>query len=147
MASISVFMRLLHFVGLGLALGAATTKLVLLLRSTRDHDFVATYIAVDKPITRLILIGTGLLALSGIAWLLVGYPLQGLLVLKIVLVVIAVAIGGSMGRFIEPRYGRLAPKPGEPATAEFLRVQRQYVLAESLATGLYYIIVIMWIMR
>jgi hypothetical protein len=27
------------------------------------------------------------------------------------------------------------------------RLQRQYLLAESLATGLYYIIVIMWIMR
>ena len=71
MSSISVFMRLFHFVGLGLALGAATTKLVLQLRSIKDQGFVATYLAVDKPITGLILAGTGLLSLSGIAWLLV----------------------------------------------------------------------------
>jgi len=147
MGSFFVFLRLFHFIGLGLALGAATTKLVLQLRSIKDQGFVPAYIAVDKPITGLILAGTGLLALSGIAWLLVGYPLQPLLILKIVLVAVAVGVGASMGRFIEPNYIRLAPKPGEAASAGFLRVQRQYLLAESLATGLYYLIVIIWILR
>lgn len=147
MISFSILVRLVHFIGLGLALGAATTKLVLQLRSTKDQGFVAAYIAVDKPITGLILAGTGLLALSGIVWLLVGYPLQPLLIFKIVLVVLAVGVGASMGRFIEPAYIRLAPKPGEAASAAFVRVQRQYLLAECLATGLYYLIVIIWILR
>lgn len=142
-----IFLRLLHFVGLGLALGAATTKLVLLGRARADRAVLAAFLAVAPAITRLILLGTGLLVVSGIIWLLAGYPLGGLLIAKVILVAIAFVVGGAMARLIEPRFFQLAPKPADSISPEFSRVYRQYLAAEGLATGLYYFIVIVWVLR
>lgn len=146
MATLVLFLRLAHFLGVGLALGSATTKLMLLLKARADHAFVPTYVAVAKPITRLILIGTALLVLSGILWLLIGYPLSSLLVVKIILVVMVFVVGGSMDKLIEPKYYELAPKPSDPVLPEFIRIQKLYQVAEAMATGLYYVIVVMWVL-
>lgn len=147
MTSIGVFLRVVHFLGLGLALGSASLKFLLLLRSRSNPGFVGTYLAVAGQITRLIMIGTGLLVLSGIGWLLLGYPVSALLIVKIVLVAITIVIGASMDKMIEPRFLKLAPKSDGPVSPEFVRVQRQYVLAEALAAGLYFVIVILWVTR
>ena len=147
MATLVLFLRLAHFIGLGLALGAATTKLALLLKSRTDHAFVPTYVAVAGSITRLILVGTALLVLSGIVWFLVGYPLGGLLVVKIILVAMVFVVGGSMDKLVEPKFHTLAPKPGDPVSPEFIRIQKLYLVLEALATGLYYVVVVMWVLR
>lgn len=147
MATIVLFLRLVHYLGLGLALGSATTKLILLLKSRADYAFIPTYVAVAKPITRLILIGTALLVLSGITWLLLGYPLSGLLIVKVILVAMVFVVGGSMDKLIEPKFYKLAPKPNDPVSPELIQIQKLYLVAEALATGLYYVIVVMWVLR
>ena len=53
----------------------------------------------------------------------------------------------TMDKVIEPAFFKLAPKPSAPATPEFARIQKRYLLAESVATGLFYVIVIMWVLR
>ena len=63
-------LTLTHLVGLVLAVGAATVKLVLLLKCCADSALVPTYVKVTKPITRQIVLGMILLTLSGIGWLL-----------------------------------------------------------------------------
>jgi len=40
---------------------------------------------------------------------------------------------------------RLAPADGAPASAEFMKIQRQYLWLETTATGLFYVIVILWL--
>lgn len=146
MDTIDSLLPLVHLLGLGLALGSATTKLTLLLKASRDPGFLPAFIAVTKSITRLILTGTMMLVASGIAWLMIGYPLGGLLTVKLVLVGAMIGLGMTMDKFIEPRFIALAPAPGQSPSAEFLKFQRGYVAVEWLATGLYYAIVALWLL-
>lgn len=109
MASVESFLPIAHLLGSALAFGSATSKLALLLKSRADPTFLPACITATTPITRLILIGTALLILSGIGWLLVGYPMTDLLVIKLVLVGIIIALGASLDKFVEPRFQKLAP--------------------------------------
>lgn len=134
-----------HLIGLALGVGAASTKLLLLLKARADLAFVPVYVQVDRPITRLILSGTLLLILSGIGWLAIGYPLTPKLVTKLVLVVAIIVTGAIMDRVIEPRFRKLAPAQGEPTAPAFTRVQTQYVAMEITATLLFYAVIIYWV--
>jgi len=146
MATVESLLPLLHLLGLGLALGSATAKLTLLWKSGNDLTFLPGYIAAAGPLTRLILTGTALLVLSGITWLVIGYPLGDILIIKLVLVGLIIVLGATMDNVIEPRFRKMAPQPGESPSPEFLSVQKRYLLAETAATGLFYVIVILWVM-
>lgn len=145
MISWSSMLSLAHLVGLALGLGCATAKLSLLMRCKADHAFVPTYIAVSRPVTRLIILGLVLLTLSGIGWLFAGYSLTRLLFLKLVLVGAIWLLGPVIDNLVEPKFVRLAPADGAPASAEFMKIQRQYLWLETTATGLFYVIVILWL--
>jgi hypothetical protein len=129
-----------------LGVGCATAKLTLLLRCKADHSFLPAYIAVAKPVTRLIVLGLALLTLSGVGWLLLGYPFTSLLVVKLVLVGAIWVLGPIIDNVVEPRFQKLAPGAGEPPSHEFIRIQRRYLLLEGTATGLFYVIVVMWML-
>lgn len=146
MISLSSLLSLVHLVGLALAVGCATAKLTLLLRTRTDPAFVPTFLAVARPITRLLILGLALLTLSGIGWLLLGYRFTPWLVTKLVLVGAIWVLGPVIDNVVEPRFRTLAPGPGEPASAAFVLAQRQFVLIEMLATGLFYVIVVMWVL-
>lgn len=146
MSALELLLRLAHLVGLGLAIGSATTKLTLLLKCKANPNFLSNFIAVTKSITRLILTGTALLVLSGIGWLLMGYPLNNLLIIKIVLVGIVIALGTTLDKAVEPKFLRLAPNPGQSPSPEFMRIQNRYLLVEMTATGLFYIILVTWLL-
>lgn len=47
---------------------------------------------------------------------------------------------------VEPKFQRLAPAAGEPAPAEFIRIQAQYLTLEVTATALFYVIILMWVL-
>jgi hypothetical protein len=146
MISLPSILTLAHLIGLALAVGAATAKLRLLLRCKADHTFVPNYIGVARPITRLIILGLALLTLSGVGWLLVGYPLTPLLVVKLVLVGVIWVLGPVIDKVVEPDFRQLAPVSGESATPAFTRIMRRYLLVEAVATGLFYVIVAMWVL-
>lgn len=146
MTSLPSLLSLAHLIGLALAVGCATAKLTLLVRCKADHAFVRTYIAVARPVTRLIILGLALLTLSGVGWLLVGYPLTPLLVVKLVLVVAIWVLGPVIDIVVEPKFRQLAPKPGESASPAFIRIRQLYLLLEVVATGLFYVIVAMWVL-
>lgn len=136
-----------HLLGIALALGAATTKTVLLLRCGADPGFIAAYLALRKLVTRIIIAGLILLVLSGTGFLLVGAPLTGRLVAKLVLVGAIVVLGPVIDNVAEPRYARSAPGPGASVTAEFLGARRLYVGLELTATLLFYVVVAFWTLR
>ena len=146
MITIESLLPLAHLLGLGLALGSATTKLALLLKSRADPVFVPTFIAVTKPITRLILTGTAFLVVSGIGWLLIGYPLSDLLIIKLALVGIIIVLGATLDKLVEPKFLKLAPHPGQSPSPGFIQIQNRYLILETTATGLYYVIVVMWLL-
>jgi hypothetical protein len=146
MPALPSLLKLAHLIGLALAVGAATAKLTLLLKCRSDHAFVPVYVAAVRPITRLIILGLVLLTLSGIGWLLVGYPITALLVVKLVLVAMMWALGPVIDNVVEPKFLKLAPQPGEQASAAFGQAQQHYLLMEVLATGLFYVIVGMWVL-
>ena len=54
MMSLRSILSLAHLIGLALAVGAASVKAALLLRSKADRAFLPTYLAVERPVTRLI---------------------------------------------------------------------------------------------
>lgn len=146
MTSLMPLLRIVHLVGLALGIGGATAKLALQLRCRSDLAFVPIYIAVARPITRLIILGLALLTASGVGWLLVGYPFTPRLVVKLVLVGAIWALGPIIDNVVEPRFIQLAPGTGETASAAFLQAQQRYVLLEVVATGLFYAVVVLWVL-
>jgi hypothetical protein len=146
MTSLPSLLSLTHLIGLALAVGGATAKLTLLLRCRSDHSFVPTYVAVAKPVTRLIVTGLAVLTVSGVGWLLLGYQLTPLLTVKLALVGVIWVLGPIIDNVVEPQFRELAPKPGESASPAFIRIQQRYLLLEVSATGLFYVIVVMWVL-
>lgn len=146
MPSLASLLSFTHLVGLALGVGSATVKLTLLLKSKRDPAFLPVFIAADKSITRLIIIGLVLLTLSGIGWLLVGYSFTSLLVVKLVLVGVIWVLGPVIDNVIRPRFQKLAPGAGESASPAFVQIQQRYVALEVTATGLFYVIIVVWIL-
>lgn len=139
-------LSLAHLIGLALGLGCATAKLTLLVRCDADPAFVPTYIAVARPVTRLLVLGVALLTLSGVGWLVIGYQLTPLLVVKLVLVGAIWVLGPVIDNVVEPQFQKLAPGPGESSSPAFIRILRRYLLLEVVATGLFYVIVVMWVL-
>jgi hypothetical protein len=102
--------------------------------------------AAARPVTRLIILGLALLTLSGVGWLLVGYQFTPLLVAKLAIVAAIWALGPIIDNVVEPQFQKLAPRSGESASPPFIRIQRRYLLLEGIATGLFYVIVVMWVL-
>lgn len=147
MPSLPSVLLTVHLVGLALAVGSATAKVVLLFKCRADDAFVPVYIRVARILTRQIITGIVLLALSGVGWLLLGYPFTPLLIVKIVLFAGVVAIGPVIDNVAEPKFRALAPAPGEPASAAFATIRTRYLALEIIATLLFYAIVIIWVQR
>jgi len=141
---LDTLLPVVHIVGLVLAVGAATAKSVLLLRASRDQTFVPHYISVVPSLTRLILAGMLLLILSGVGWLLSGYPLSGHLIAKLVLVGCVLGLGPMVDKVVEPKYFRLATalEPGSEGTLR--QARNQYIAIELTATFLFYAIIVYW---
>jgi hypothetical protein len=143
---LTALLFLVHLVGLALGVGAATTKLVLLLKTRADRAFVPAYLKAAGPATRLIQLGIVLLTLSGIGWLILGYPLTSRLVAKLVLVAAIWVMGPVIDKVVEPRFRRLVPGPEDPADPAFTRAHRQYLAMEAAATLLFYAVVVYWVL-
>lgn len=146
MFSVSAVLAFAHLIGLALGLGCATAKATLLFRSRTDPSYRPTFLAVARPITRLIILGLVLLTLSGIGWLLLGYPLTPKLVAKLVLVGAIWVVGPIIDNAVEPEFRESAPGPGEEASAAFRRIELRYLRLEAFATGLFYLIVAIWVL-
>lgn len=147
MTALSPMLILVHLIGLTLAVGCATAKLILLLRCRTDPAFIPAYNAVARPLTRLLILGLVLLTLSGLGWLIFRlYPWTPRLGVKLVLVAAVWILGPVIDNVAEPRFRQLAPAPGAAPSADFLRAERQYLLLEVLATGLFYAIMIVWVL-
>jgi hypothetical protein len=136
-----------HLIGMALGMGAATAKASLLLRARLDRELLPTYLAVARPITRLILVGIALLTVSGVGWLLLGYRVTPLLIVKLTMVGAILVLGPLIDRDLEPAFRREAPRPGEGCTPAFVRAEHRYIMAEMAATALFYVIVVIWVLR
>jgi hypothetical protein len=147
MISFSVLLTLVHLIGIALAVGAATLKLVLLLKCRADQAFARAFAQATRLITRQIIVGLILVTLSGVGWLLMGYPFTPRLVVKLVLVVAIWVIGPLIDNVVEPRFLKLAPAPGEPISPAFTRIWAQYVALETIATLLFYVVIVLWLLR
>lgn len=145
MISLPEVLTLVHLLGLALGLGSATGKLTLLLRCRADPEFVSVFLKVTRILTRQILLGLALLVVSGIGWILMGYPFTPLLIRKLVLVAAMFVMGPIIDHVVEPRFRKLAPRIGEAPSPEFMRAQTQYLGLEMAATALFYVIVVMWV--
>lgn len=133
-----------HLIGLALAVGSATVKLVLLLRCRAHPPFAATFLEVSGPVTRLIILGMILLSISGIGWLFLGYGLTARLAVKLALFASIWVLGPVIDKRIEPRLRNLAPRPGDAATPAYAGALRGYLVWETVATALFYVIVLIW---
>jgi hypothetical protein len=133
-----------HLVGLALGVGAATVKLFLLLKCRKEPTFLKVYLQVARTITRQIIAGMTLLTLSGIGFLMVGFPFTSRLAVKVVVVAALWGLGPIIDNVLEPKFRTLAPEAGAPAPLEFIKAQGRYVATEILATSLFYLIIVIW---
>lgn len=136
-----------HFVGLALALGCGTAKLVLLAKSGTDHTAVSAFLVVSRSLTRLIIAGMVLVAITGTVWMIDGYPFTTTLIVKLVLLGIVLVLGPVIDNVIEPVFRKSAPVAGETASPEFVSVRKKYILVETTATGLFYVVLVLWMFR
>lgn len=65
------------------------------------------------------------------------------LVLKLVLVGAIWVLGPIIDNVVELKFRKPAPAAGEAASPEFIRIQKQYLTLEAIATGLFYVIIMM----
>lgn len=146
MISLLSLLTFIHLIGLILGAGAATVKLVLLFKCKSDPDLVPSYLKIFKPITRLIITGLILLTLSGIGWLLYGYPFSSELIIKLVLVLAIWIVGPVIDNVFEPKFIKLAPTVDQEVSVEFMQIQNKYLSMEIFATLLFYVIIVMWVL-
>lgn len=139
-------MRLIHLIGLALAVGSSTVKLALLVRCIADPELVPAYLKVVRPITRLLVLGLILLTLSGIGALALGYSFTRVLLVKLILVAAVWTMGPIIDKIMEPRFRELAPEAGEAASLNFIQARTKYVTLEAVATAIFYVIVVIWVM-
>jgi len=140
------FLTLMHLIGLSLGVGAATVKLMLLLKANSDPGFVATYLKVNRPITRIIIIGLILLTLSGIVWIFQGVSFTTVFIIKLVLVLAMWVMGPIIDNVIEPKYKKFAPVAGNQVSPEFNRIQRKLLIIETIATLDFYVIMVLGVL-
>ena len=137
---------LVHILGLILAVGAATVKTILLIKSNSNPDFLPVYLNAARPITSLIILGLILLTVSGVIWLLDGYPLSQEMIIKLILVASVWVLGPIIDNAVEPKFRKLAPA-NVSASSEFILVKKKYMALEITATGIFYIIVVYWVLK
>jgi len=143
--TLSSLLRIVHFIGLALAVGAATVKVVLLFICKSNPSIVTSYLKVVKPITKIIVFGIILLTISGISWLITGYPFSTELIIKIILVAVIWGLGPIIDNVIEPKFIKFAPKNSEPISNEFGQIMKKYLTLEVIATTIFYVIIIYWV--
>lgn len=146
MISLWSIITISHLFGLALGAGAATVKLMLLLRCRSNHDLVQVFLKIARPVTHLIILGLILLTLSGIGWILIGVPVTKLLLVKIFLVLVIWILGPVIDNVVEPKFKKLAPEPGGQASPDFIAIQKQYLMLETIATSLFYVITVMGVL-
>ena len=146
MISLPSLLAFVHLIGLALAVGAATVKLVLLIKFKSNSELIPVFIKASKPITQLIITGLFLLTFSGIGWLLMGYSFTTLLIIKLIFVAAIWILGPVIDNVIEPRFLKLAPVSGQQASTEFIAALNKYLGMEIIATGFFYVIIIIWIL-
>ena len=146
MISLTSANALVHQIGVALAVGAATVKVALLLRCRRDRAFVPVYLAVARPVTHVIIAGMIAVTASGLGWILLGYRFTPRLILKVVLVTAAWLIGPLIDNVIEPKFRKAVPVAGGTVPAAYLAAERQYLAVEIAATGLFYAILVLWVL-
>jgi len=139
-------LSLTHLIGLALGVGAATVKLTLLLKCRFNHQFVAIYLRVFKPITRIIILGLILLTISGIGWILFGKIFTLLFIFKLALVLVIWILGPIIDNVVEPKYVKLAPVSGENPSQQFIRIQQHLITLETIATFLFYVVTILGVL-
>jgi len=144
---VTSLLMVVHLVGLALGVGAASVKLVLLLGCRKDPSFVAVFLRVVRPVTRLIVAGLALLTLSGVGWMLLGYDLSRRLIVKLVLVAAIWVLGPVIDKVAEPSFRQSAPAPGEPASATFTAASNRFLALELAATLSFYVVIVIWVLR
>ena len=144
----SAILTLIHLVGFALGVGAATVKLYLLLQSISDPAKTATFMNVIRPITRVIVLGIILLIASGIAIIvLVGArPFTLAFTIKLIAVAAILMLGPVIDNIAEPKLRLFAPANGEAPSAQFRSALRFYLTLEMAATGLFYLITVVWVL-
>ena len=147
MLSFYTIILFFHLVGLSLAVGAATIKNILFLKCYSNYKFIPVYKQVVRPITKTIITGMILLTASGISWFFAGYSLDSYIIIKIVLFLAVWVIGPIIDNVFEPRFLKTAPAAGESPSKEFLKAKNLYMVVDFAATGFFYAIIIMWILR
>ena len=147
MFSLSGVLTLVHLIGFALGVGGATVKLYLLLQSVSDFKLISSYLRVATTITRLIVLGIILLAVSGLATvILVGArPFTGPFIIKLLAVGAILIIWPLIDNVAEPKVRILAPQGDEIPNAQFRSALRLYVTLEVVATALFYLTAVIWV--
>jgi len=141
-----LILLLLHLLGLSLGVGAATVKITLLFKCISDQKFVPIFVATSKPITKIIILGLILLTLSGIGWIILGTPFTTLFIIKLTLVLALWVLGPIIDNVFEPKYLSLIPVSDQPVTKVFIKAKKNFIIMETLATGLFYVIMVIGVL-
>lgn len=147
MASLYTVILIVHLVGLSLGVGSATVKNILLLKCNSNYEFITTYGQVVRTLTKTIIAGLILLTVTGISWFFLGYTLHTYIIIKMVLVLSIWVLGPIIDNIYEPRFFKAAPVEGASPTRNFIRAKNQYMTVDFLATAIFYVIIIMWVLR
>lgn len=126
-----------HIIGLAFGVGGVTVNAVLMMKARSDKELASIMVKVEKAIGPLIFLGLGLLTLSGIGFLGLGYPLTRTLSIKLFLVA-ALWAEGPLIRYHTSRLAKLALGPNESSSLEFLSTKKKVQALRAVGVILWY---------
>jgi len=146
MLQASTVLSVVHVTGLALGMGAATVKFGVVARS-REPRIARAFLELSRSMTQPIVLGMVLLTLSGIGWMIVGYPMSRELGLKFAPVAALWVLGPWIDKQVEPRFAHAVAATGDSVSPAFAMAHRRFLVIEGVATGLFYLIVLGWMLR
>ena len=146
MLILSEILYIVHVIALSLAAGTAFVKLLLVFRCKKSAAFYNDYFKLAPMLSKLIITGMILLTVSGITWIIIGYSVNLLLAVKIVVVTGIWILGPMIDNMAEPKLRKYLPTQDQTPSAEFIRAQKQHLRLEIAATVLMYAALVMGVL-
>lgn len=134
----------LHFLGLAFGLGGATIAAIISRKADKDLELGKQVMKIIPSISKLIWLGLILLIISGIgiSFYITGPLNTNLLLIKHVLVAWIIIFGIIIG-FRVKKMQKLAPKPKEQPSIQFLKIKKQLKFFSTINLLLWYVVVLL----
>ncbi|MFX0099606.1 MAG: hypothetical protein ACFFCS_08495 [Candidatus Hodarchaeota archaeon] len=145
MMSTYSILSIIHNIGVSLGVGSATLGLIINIKASKNPDFKLVSMKIRPLISQIIWVALILLGISG-TFLMnpavtmdIDYMFSGI---KHVIVIVIV-MNGIILTLLGKKIGKIAPKPENPPSKEFLKASKTAQLLGFITVACWYVVIIL----